>query len=633
MNYEEKYLSVLKERYRSRGELISALVSECVGLGLDKGSEHYLSDLHGEHEAFIHITRSASGIIRERIRELYGEDLSEEERAELLTVICYPEEKLERIAKKGEGSTSLVQRLSGYMLGLCERFSRRYTEEELTKRTRHAAGGFYGCIREMLTAYSEGRRERLSRVYLTLSRCGAEKEMLIALAATVRRLAVDRVHIVGDIFDRGPRPDMILDILIDEEETVDIQWGNHDILWIGASLGERAAVATAVANSLAYGNTEVLEIGYGISLAPLYRLAEELYGDDPAETFMPKGDVEVGSERAIARMHKAISIIRFKLEGELIIRHPEYGMEDRLLLDKIDAERETVRINDAVYRIKDGWLPSVDIEEPYKLSTEEVRTIEALSRSFICSERLGRHIDFLISHGAPYLINNENLIFHGCIPMTEEGELMPLKAIGGLRGKSLMDRIDKTIREAVSGVGDRGDILWFLWCGKASPFSGKDRTCVFERLFINDKSAQEEKRNAYYNTWQSEELVKKLLFEFGLRSSRSRIINGHIPQKKGECPIKAGGRLIVIDGGFCSAYHKLSGIAGYTLTESASGMRLSAHTPFPGRMAAIENNADIYSESITVYRSRCRIKVRECDRGRELRELIGDQMLLLAREK
>jgi len=626
MDYKEKYMRALSACYATRGEAVSGVVKANVSLGLMKGAEHFLSDLHGEHEALVHVLRSASGLIRERIERLFADVADGCLRAQLRALIYYPEEKLQKVHR--DGDILDYGRIYRMMLELCRSFSEKYTEKEKGARIDRAAGEHGETVREMIAAYERGGDERLSAVTAAIEACDASDEVLTALSRTVRRLAVDRVHIVGDIFDRGARADLIIDTLA-EEETVDVQWGNHDVLWIGASVGIAASVATAVHNSLTYGNIEILEIGYGISLRSLYEFAKETYSECELSIYEPRCDREMteSERRNIALMNKAISVVRFKLEGAAIRRNPDFGMDGSLLLDKIDRVNRTVRIDGEEVGLRESFFPTLDPDNAYRLSEGEAAVMEDLCRAFRTSERLSSQVNFLLRVGGAYKVYNGNLLFHGGIPMTEDGEFMKLSALGGTSGRELMDRADATVRECVkSGAGDGrvADLCWFLWCGRNSPLSARERTRAFERLLTTDTKNHKEKRNAYYKAWQSEEIAKKILREFGLYGARSRIINGHIPQVKGEDPRKAGGRLIVIDGGFCHAFLERTGIGGYTLTYNARGMHLRAHKPFPGADRIIEEDIDVMQDSISVFECEEKLKVRETDRGAELREEITD---------
>ena len=430
---------------------------------------------------------------------------------------------------------------------------------------------------------------------------------------------------------------------LEREESLDIQWGNHDILWMSAASGSRTAIATVINNSMTYKNLDVIEIGYGISLRPLALFASEVYRNSDVSIFMPKGnfggDAFGGDDDLmIARMHKAISIIQHKLEGQVIARHPEFHMEDRLLLDKIDMERGTVRIGNAEYPLRDKDFPTLDINDPYRLTDGEAEVMKYLKHAFMRSEKLSRHIKLLFRKGGMYTLYNRNLLFHGCIPLNEDGSFMALDAFEGKCGRALMDTADKAARRgffAKEGTLERQngkDVLWFLWCGKDSPLCARKKIATFERQYIADESTWIEPKNTYYDSWNNKKIADKILKEFGLGGVGSHIINGHIPikSKKGEAPLKAGGKLIVIDGGFCKAYHSQTGIGGYTLIYSSDGMRLCAHGSFTGYSDAIKNNADIISDTVIFDQLNDKIRIRDTDLGVEIRDKIADLMMLLS---
>ena len=454
-------------------------------------------------------------------------------------------------------------------------------------------------------------------------------------------MVIDHLHIVGDIFDRGPRADLIIDELM-KETSIDIQWGNHDVLWLGAAAGSRTCIATVLNNSITYKNLDVVEIGYGISLRPLTLFANEVYAESNIKNFMPKGDSEgdkflKDDDILVARMHKAISIIQFKLEGQTILRNEDFDMSHRLLLDKIDWENGTVNIEGNTYKLNDTDFPTVDKSNPYELTEREAEVMQYLKNAFMRSGKLQSHARFLYEKGELYTIFNRNLLFHGCIPLEEDGSFMKFSLAQGKSGKAFMDFCDKAARQgffAKEGSIAKAygkDFLWFLWCGKDSPLCARKKITTFERLLISDKTAWEEPKNTYYKCWNDEKIADMILKEFGLGEERSHIVNGHIPvqRKKGEEPIKASGKLILIDGGFCKAYQSSTGIAGYTLIYNADGMRISAHEPFRGISDAISNNTDIVSDTVVFEHSSDKIRVKDTDTGRGLSEKIGDLMQLL----
>ena len=633
---QTKYLTELSRRYPTRRAAMAEIIKLGAILNLPKGTEHFLSDLHGEHEAFSHIRRNASGVIRKKIDALFSERLSESERAELSTLIYYPEEKLDSASPDDEEFVSLI----GLLVELLRLVSEKYTRAKVRGRVSTAAAEYDSIIEELIYDSSEGGQARYyENIPKTVARLGAGREFVIALCRAVKALAIDHLHVVGDIFDRGPRADLIVDELM-REDSIDLQWGNHDVLWMGAGAGSRTCIATVINNSITYKNLDVLEIGYGISLRPLSLFAAKTYADCDVSVYMPRGDSSGNllggdDEGLIARMHKAISVIQFKLEGQTIKRNPDFLMDDRLLLDGLRLEDKRVVIGGKRYPLRDSCFPTVDPDDPYRLTDEEAEVMRHLKASFMRSERLGRHIAFLYEKGAAYTVFNRNLLFHGCIPLDSDGELLHLPAAGGRCGRELMDYCDAMARRGFfapegSAQRQRGkDFLWFLWCGRNSPLCARERITTFERLLIEDKSTWVEPKNAYYRAWEDESVADKILREFGLGGEGSHIINGHIPVERGEAPVKAGGKLIVIDGGFCRAYHEKTGIAGYTLIYNAEGIRLSAHAAFPGKAEAIKNNADIISGTVVFERAYDKIRVRETDVGERIREKITDLMLLV----
>ncbi len=598
--------------------------AEIVGLAtelyLPKGTEHFLSDLHGEYEAFSHIMRSASGVIRRKLLRQVGDSLAEERISELLTVIYYPEEKLRMISPSYEWYESSIR----ILLDLLRAISAKYTREKV--RLAIEKSGDYGKIVFELLYFLKGApgEENLTNSIKTVLRLGEGAEFVRSVAESIKRLAVDRLHIVGDVFDRGPRPDIIIDELMAAPE-IDIEWGNHDILWLGAAAGSSVSVMGALLNSLSYGNTDFIEDGYSVSLAPLLDFSREAYRDCDTSVFSPKekknSRYDIGS---LSKMRICSAVMMWKLEGALIKRNPDFNMDERLLLDKIDGD--LVEINSVKCKLKYSNFPTIDKNDPYALSEGEEKIVKYYTDAFSGSERLLSHGKFLLEYGGMYKIYNRNLLFHGAIPMDDKGEFLPLPAAGGRRGRALMDYFGSAVRAAHSkdsfAKEKALDIMWFLWCGKNSPLSGRERITTFERMLIDDKSTHYEPRNFYYHVWDDAEMAEKILSEFSLGGARSHIINGHIPVKRGESPIKAGGKLIVIDGGFCSAYHSATGIAGYTLIYNSEGMKITAHEPFSGKESAIMNNSDIHSDTSVFETTKRRIKVSETDEGKIIMDKI-----------
>lgn len=644
VNMENKYLLELAKSYPNRHAVTSEIINLSAILNLPKGTEHFLSDIHGEHEAYMHIRRNASGVIRRKVDALFSKTVTARERAELATLIYYPEEKLDELRLTVGDLEDWYQITLMRLLEICRLVSSKYTRSKVLKHLKKTARGYDYIINELLNNdYDAINKEKYyDDIYRTIIHIGSAEEFIVAVCSAIKSLVVDHLHLVGDIFDRGPRADIIMDELM-KEHSLDIQWGNHDVLWMGAAAGSRTCIATVLNNSITYKNLDVIEIGYGISLRPLSQFASEVYRKSDISNYMPRGNddgdvLAKDDDNLVARMHKAISIIQFKLEGQTIRRNPDFCMEDRLLLDKIDYEKGTVCIGGKMYPLKDASFPTVQRDDPYALSPREEEVMLYLKNAFMRSEKLQRHVRFLFEKGEMYTVFNRNLLFHGCIPLEDDGSLMALPAAGGKSGKELMDYCDRIARQGYfskEGTIERRhgkDYLWFLWCGKHSPLCARQKIATFERLLINDPSTWEEPKNAYYRCWNDPLIAQRILEEFSLGGEGSHIINGHIPvrQNQGEAPIKANGKVIVIDGGFCKAYQPRTGIAGYTLIYNAEGIRISAHEPFVGTQSAIRNNQDIISDTVIFEPSADKICVRDTDGGERIRSKIADLMLLLA---
>ena len=638
---DRKYLMELAKQYPSRGAVAAEIIRLNGLLNLPKGTEHFLSDIHGEWEAFSHIRRNASGVIRNKVLKLFEGELDAEGRAQLSSLIYYPEEKLDE-ARGREGYIASWYTLTiDRLLKVCRLVGSKYTREVVREHLRQRAGEFVYILEELLIDGDDVMKSQYCEsIVRTAVRIGAAEDLIKGLCETIKSLVIDHLHIVGDLFDRGPRADMILDELM-RERSIDIQWGNHDALWMGAAAGSRVCIATVLNNSITYKNLDVIEIGYGISLRPLALFAEEIYGGSDISAYMPKGSSEGNfyggtDDTLLAMMHKAISIIQFKLEGQAIKRNPSFLMNERLILEQIDKKRGTVTISGKEYKLRDCYFPTLSDDDPYRLTDGESRVMEYLRVAFMRSDKLNKQIRFIYDYGSMYTLYNNNLLYHGAIPMDEGGEFMSLEAAGGRRGKELMDYCDRMARVgyfAKDGSPERQvgkDFLWFLWCGKDSPLCARKKMATFERLLISDKDAWIEPKNAYYQSWDNEEIAIKILEEFGLDRIGSHIINGHLPVNRGENPIKANGRILVIDGGFCKAYHGSTGIGGYTLIYNADGMRLQAHEPFFDREDAVKNNADIVSETIIFEHKSDKMRIRETYRGSQIRERIADLMVLMA---
>ena len=636
------YLRLLSRQYPTVQAAGTEIIRLKALLNLPKATEHFMSDIHGEHEAFLHILNSGSGEVKEKLEELFGNTMTQRDRNDLATLIYYPSSKLELAADETEDLEEWYRLTIHRLVDLCRFVSTKHTRRKVRS---YMDPDYEQILDELIHLAEEGgsRKDQYENIISTIIQIGQAADVIKAICALIKSLVVDRLHIVGDIFDRGPRADIVMDSLM-AANNVDIQWGNHDVLWMGAASGSRTLVATVLSNSIRYNNLDVIETGYGISLRPLSIFANEVYKGIDTQQFQVKltgSDADQYTEKdklLSARMYKAITIILFKLEGQKILRHPEFGMEDRLLLDKIDYEKKTVNVNGKTYDLLDWDFPTVDPADPYRLTEEESHVIDQLTDSFRNSEKLQKHIRFLYSKGCLYKVYNGNLLFHGCIPMDAEGNLLRF-TIGGKErsGREFLDYAEKTARKAYydrRGSEERQfgmDFLWWLWAGRNSPIFGRDRMTTFERRFIADESTWAEPKNAYYTYCQDPAVCVMLLKEFGLEGPHCHIINGHVPvrTKKGESPIKGGGKLIVIDGGFSKAYQPTSGIAGYTLIYNSRHYRIVSHQPFAGRWNAIHKNDDIRNESEVFETLETRMRMSQTDEGVELQTRVDDLMMLL----
>lgn len=630
-----KILNLLAAEYPSIALASSTLVNLNALCSLPKGTEHFMSDLHGEAEAFEHILNNCSGVIREKVDAVFYRTMSESERRTFCTLIYYPVEKMEELRQAGT-VTSDWYRITLYRLvDLSRSVASKYTRAKVREAL---PDDFQYIIDELLHTSGEehDKQAYYQNIIATVIEVGQAEAFIVALCHLIKRMAVDRLHVVGDIYDRGNHADRILDMLR-EHHNVDIQWGNHDIVWMGAAAGSAACVATVLNSALQYNTLSIVENTYGISLRDLIGFAQETYRD--STWFMPRNPDDAyyvkNSMDNLAKAHKAIAIILFKLEGQLIRRHPEYGMEDRLVLNAIDYEHNTVTLGGQVYPLNDGHFPTIDPADPYKLSEAEASLMESLTYSFRHSRGLRRHIDFLYNDGSLYKTVNGNLLFHGCIPMTADGSFDTVHTFDGqeLSGRAYMDFCDKTARAAFYGGGQNElDFMYYLWCGRQSPLFGREKMTTFERYFVADRKTWEEVKNPYYGLVEDYTHACAILREFGLDEHTGHIINGHLPVRAaiGEHPVKARGRYIRIDGGFCRAYHDKTGIAGYTLIYSSKGLRLVSHSPFEGKTAAVRENRDILAADDVVFEMMPqRMYVRDTDAGKVFVERMDDLRALL----
>ena len=633
-----KYLNLLARDYPSQAAAASEIISTQALLKLPKGTEHFMSDLHGENEAFVHILNSASGVIREKVDQVLGDQVPAAERAELATLIYYPAEKLPQLKAKQPGEAALEGWYSQTLfrlIDICRLVSSKHTRSYV--RSCLPSGCGY-VLDELLHAHFEDHDKDLyyGQIVGSIIENGRADRFITRLCELIKRLAVDKLHIVGDLFDRGPRPDIILDLLL-HHHNVDIQWGNHDVVWMGAAAGSPICCATVIKTTLAYHNHGMLEDSYGINLRHLQRLADHYYGEDDLSIWMPhtdaaRGPYTQGMLHRCAVMHKAISIILFKLECAVIDRNPDFQMAGRDYLRRIDFAKGTVDIAGREYPLRDTSFPTVDPADPAALHPDEQLVLDKLVASFRQSAKLQQHVRFLYAKGSVYHIENGNLLYHGAVPMTEKGAFAAERFEGRLyAGRALMDYCDERARQgyyAPEGSAARQsgqDFLWYLWCGKLSPLFGRSAMTTFERLYVADKATHTEVKDPYYTWYNEESACRRILAEFGLPGS-CHIINGHVPvqEKNGESPLKGGGRLIVIDGGFCRAYHEKTGIAGYTLTYSSRDMSLRTHQPFVSAEKAITENIDIVSRENVLEQENRRVLVEDVDEGEILREKVHD---------
>ena len=633
-----RYLEQLSELFPTISRASSEIINLQAILNLPKGTEHFLSDIHGEYEAFSHVLRNGSGAISKKIDDVFGHTLSTSDKSALATLIYYPKEKME-LVKKEEKDVENWYKVTLYrLIEVCKTVSSKYTRSKVRKAL---PKDYAYVIEELITEKPEvlNKEAYYESIVNTVVELGQAEEFIVVLSQLIQQLVVDHLHILGDIYDRGSGAHMIMDRLCNYH-SLDIQWGNHDIIWMGAAAGQLACVATVIRNSIRYGNLDLLEEGYGINMLPLATFALKAYAKDPCEHFVfkvaPTGTDNPESELT-KKMHKAIAIIRFKLEGQLILKWPEYGMQNRLLLDKIDYEKKTVMIDGKEYAMRDTNFPTIDPENPYELSPEEAEVMARLRSSFVHCEKLQRHVQLLLKKGSMYKVYNGNLLYHGCVPMNEDGTFCKVNIYGKeYSGKALFDVLESYVRKAFFSTDpkerEKGeDIIWYSWTAPNSPLYGRKKMATFERYFLEDEDVKIEEKNPYYQMNDQEEIAHRILEEFGLSGDRVHIINGHVPvhRMRGESPVKAGGKVIVIDGGFSKAYRRRTGIAGYTLIYNSYGLTLTAHEPFVSRETAIREEIDIVSKREAVEYMDKRILVGDTDDGKKMRERIKDIKLLI----
>lgn len=644
---QQKFLKLLARDYPTTAAATQEIINLQAILKLPKPTEHFMSDLHGEYEAFTHILSNASGVIREKVDRVLGDRLSAQERAEFATLIYYPTQKLAQLKPLQSDLNEFYRQTLYRLIDVCRMMSSKYTRSYVRKRLPQ---GFSYIIDELLHAHFEDHDKDLyyGRILSAIIDNGSADAFITAMCELIRRLAVHKLHIVGDLFDRGARPDIILDELL-AHHAVDIQWGNHDVEWMGAAAGSPVCIASVIHVSLSYNNLETLEDGYGLNLRPLALFAEEVYRHTDVSAFWPKlmKDGSYSSEdlARVARMHKAIAVILCKLECQVVRRNPDFDMMDRALLEKVDFVTQTVEVDGKSYRMRDCDFPTVDPEDPSRLTAGEQEVMDKLCQSFTESERLARHVRFLYANGSVYKIENGNLLFHGAIPFDRNGQLAQVTMDGKTyRGRAFMDYCERMARQGYfappgSEARQRGqDFLWYLWCGRRSPIFGRYKMANFEHFFLDEEETYAERKDPYYEWVENEDptlaeaAVLRIFEDFGLDPTHGHIVNGHVPvrAKNGEKPVKAGGRLIVIDGGFCKAYHKRTGIAGYTLVFSSRGLSLRSHGSFESTQKAIRENVDILSTVNVFETSEHRVYVEDTDEGVRLQDRIEDLQRLVA---
>ena len=637
-----EYLQLLSKSFPGIAAASTEIINLEAILNLPKGTEHFVTDLHGEFDAFDYVLRSASGVINQKINAVFGDELDAAAKHELSSLISYPEAKLRELKAVTPCLDEWYKVILMRLVAVLTRVSSRYTRSKVRK----ALPKDFAYIIEELIHETRGdfasKQNYLNAIIDTIVSTGRAGHFIIAIADVTRELVIDHLHIIGDIYDRGPGAHRIMDLLCNYRD-FDIQWGNHDLVWMGAAAGSPACIANVVRNGLKYADMSTLEDGYGINLLPLATFAMHTYADDPCLRFSPvKSDespADVPQTRLMAQMHKAMAIIQFKLEAAVIARHPEFGMESRNLLHKIDFKSGCIEIDGCRYGLLDSNFPTVSPDDPYSLTAEEQNVMDRLVHSFTNSHSLARHMDCLFTNGSLYLVHNNNLLYHGSVPLNDDGTLASMEVAGtSYKGKELFDVIDKYVRTAYYGTEDDElklygqDLIWYLWCGPVSPPFDKDRMATFERYFISEKATHKEHKGNYYILKNRRDICEMILREFGVEElEHAHIINGHIPVKtlKGESPIKADGKLLVIDGGFSKVYQKETGIAGYTLIYNSHGMRLVRHRPFESIQQTIAAGMDVIEHTEVVEEREDHILVRDTDKGKRLMAKVEDLKALL----
>ena len=634
---QKRYLTRLSDLYPTIAAASTEIINLQAILNLPKGTEHFLTDVHGEYEAFSHVLKNGSGSVRRKIEDVFGNTMSAADKKSLATLIYYPRAKMDLIRQTETNMEDWYKVHLYRLIEVAKRAASKYTRSKVRKAL---PPNFAYVIEELITEKAEvhDKESYYNEIISTIIRIGRAEDFIEAISELIQRLVVDHLHIVGDIYDRGPGPHIIMDKLM-SYHSVDIQWGNHDILWMGAAAGQWGCIANVIRICARYGNLDILEDGYGINLLPLAAFALRIYGDDPCICFRLKAveGIDPDEMQMNMRIHKAISIIQFKVEAQINGRQKAFHLENRALLHRIDFEKGTIELDGKKYPLLDTAFPTVDPKDPYAFTQEEEEIMKRLEKAFLHCEKLQRHMRFLLNKGSLYKVYNDNLLYHGCVPLTEDGKLKEIRLFGkSYGGKELYDVLDSYVRKGFFALDenerqDGKDIMWYIWLHPDSPLFGKDKMATFERYFLQDAETHIEKKNPYYSLLENEKVINQILEEFGLDPAVSHIVNGHVPVKRkdGENPVKCGGKVLVIDGGFSKAYQKETGIAGYTLIFNSYGLLLVAHEPFESTESAIAKEKDIHSETMIVKRVRERLLVGDTDIGEELKRQVKDLERLL----
>lgn len=635
---EQRYLERMSDLYPTIAAASTEIINLQAILNLPKGTEHFITDVHGEYEAFSHVLKNGSGSVRRKIEEVFGNTLTKQDKKELATLIYYPKEKMAQVKKIEQNMEDWYTIHLYRLIEVSKHVASKYTRSKVRKAL---PKDFSYVIEELITEKAEitDKESYYNAIIRTIIRINRAEEFIAAISELIQRLVVDHLHIVGDIYDRGPGPHIIMDKL-QKYHSLDIQWGNHDVLWMGAAAGQQTCIANVIRICARYDNLDILEDGYGINLLPLATFALRVYKHDPCRCFELKGNVpeNIAEMEMNMRMHKAISIIQFKLEGQTIRRQPGFELEERAMLHRIDYKTGTIELNGKEYMLLDNNFPTIDPENPYELTNEEQEIMDRLERAFIGCEKLQDHMRLLLSKGGLYKVHNGNLLYHGCVPLNKDGSLKEVNLFGHtFKGRSLYDALERYVRKGFFAIDEKErengrDIMWYIWLSANSPLFGKDKMATFERYFLAEKETHTEYKNPYYVLLEDETVVNNIIEEFGLSPRDAYIVNGHVPvkRKNGESPVKCNGKVLVIDGGFSKAYQKETGIAGYTLVYNSYGLRLVAHEPFESTEAAIEKGSDIHSETTVIKRVLDRRLVGDTDAGQDTRERIDDLKELLA---